>query len=364
MLSAMLTGILGNIEHFNYPGHDLLQLSAQNAGECAERCADAKVKAKLFTYRADDQLCWCKGAGASDHKVFDEALESGVASRSYDDRPYIFLLGDSRGRHVFEHMRHLCTNVDQAFHWAAPGRFTPACGGSSDCKPRHHNVAAGSRCNDSSEAGALAFFAHYGVSSDGQYYSDIATHEHFGWRGPGWAEDAHGYHADSPALVVEAATRFIRSSPFNASCVVFSSMLWDIARHKQLHRNQPLDEWRKEYEANISSVVGRLQNAIHTARRGGALLLVKEYPVIPHHAFRNSSRPVWEGSPWDDKLVSMVNSVVLHLARRANLRIVDLAAAMGSLDGQTGYTDWIHPSAAGAAAIWPRVVSACREGLK
>jgi hypothetical protein len=87
------------------------------------------------------------------------------------------------------------------------------------------------------------------------------------------------------------------------------------------------------------------------------MTFLHEYPVIRHHAFRNSSRPVWEGSPWDDKMVSMVNSVVLHLARRANLQIVDLAAAMGSLrgHGQKGYTDWIHPSAAGAA---------CREGLK
>jgi len=198
-------------------------------------------------------------------------------------RVNILLIGDSRDRFLYhEILQPLCGAGGALTSWWNPSKTTKFTGlGQTKVQGRSNfEVRHGQTCDPTSSLASIGFMGHYGVADD-RYIEAYKVHAHEGWDGPGWPHDHK--KINSPALIVEAARRFLNTSNCDGrsggSCVVvFSSMLWDIARHCFSFPQLSVELWGGAFMTQYSAVALRLQEEIHRYHgRNAHLLLTTGY---------------------------------------------------------------------------------------
>ena len=198
-------------------------------------------------------------------------------------RVNILLIGDSRDRFLYhEILQPLCGAGGALTSWWNPSKTTKFTG-LGQTKVRgimNFEVRHGQTCDPTSSLASIGFMGHYGVANS-HYIEAYKVHGHEGWDGPGWPHDHK--NINSPALIVEAARRFLNTSNCDGrsggSCVVvFSSMLWDIARHCSSFPQLSVELWGGDFMTHYSAVALRLQEEIHRYHgRNAHLLLTTGY---------------------------------------------------------------------------------------
>lgn len=222
-------------------------------------------------------------------------------------------------------------------------------------------VRHGQTCAEGSSLGSIGYLAHYGVAND-SYFPHYLAHKHVGWDGPGWSAD--NQDVSSPALIVEAARRFLASTPNcnNTSsgsglCViVFSSMLWDMARHCAHFSRQPLGKWSVEFLANYSAVASALQTEVSHAP-GARLVLTTGYLIS--EKVRPYTNP--NGSSCFTSLAfeTAANDASRLVAAQLRVPLIDLESVFIDLYPNRGLTpylrDNIHADKIGLDIQWAAV---------
>ena len=135
----------------------------------------------------------------------------------------------------------------------------------------------------------LAFSAHYGASLGG-LVSPAAyhgCHALVDWNGPGWTNPTTTpYQEENPAtwpaidphaLVLESLKRFTMTQwrRENHLVVVFSTMMWDLARRCLVVQDEPFEHWAHGFRSNYTKLAQAVAKA--AAEVGATLVLVVEY---------------------------------------------------------------------------------------
>ena len=194
----------------------------------------------------------------------------------------------------------------------------------------------------------LGHFCHYGVSADG-IYSPAAyqgCHSHSGWNGGGWSPEI-----DSPALVIEAVRRFVATQLGRQShlIVVFSSMMWDVARRCLQFPDEPFEQWSESFLANYTELVDAVAKIVAAA--DGTLVLTTGYlPSYHWHCFTLSNH-----SGTNFTHVHFTQEVVRRLAPRVGAVLLDQQVVLRT-HYKNGPRDVLmddkHANEAGRALIW------------
>lgn len=292
----------------------------------------------------------------------------------------ILLLGDSRDRYVFDDQLLTSCSAESArrgettkkkLRWPSPtcARLAKphekSCGRFGCAKHRMNGSAA---CS----FGVLGHVDHYGVAPDGAY-NPIAwsTHAHYGWNGAGFDEasadtdiaddDATGEfrrecrHFEGRAvirgheLILEAVERFAACVPSDLKLrVVFSSMLWDMARHCLCLPDEPYDAWAATLRTNYTLIARRLAETV--ASHGGKLFLTTGY--LP--------REDWyciKASPLS--YARHAASVARGVAPTVGARLIDLQRLFGTFArGDELLRDDRHANERGRAMQWAAIAQA------
>lgn len=163
----------------------------------------------------------------------------------------LLLIGSSRYRLLYHSSERVCKPI-RTVNW-------------THCRQDAYEVVGGKLCASHDPLGALAYFLHYGVASDTYHLVNkvhgYTNHAHLDWNGPGAQDEAHP-QPNSPLLVYEAVLRFRHAFPDCRPRAVFTSFVWDIARHRDHFKDANRAEWLYAFKKNFSTALWTVSSLI------------------------------------------------------------------------------------------------------
>jgi hypothetical protein len=304
--------------------------------------------------------------------VVKSSSDKGLNETPSSLRLNILLVGDSRDRYLYhEILQPLCGSSGRPTAWWNPSKTQTFNSNGQHVEHGKKNifeVRHGQTCDSTSSLGSIGYMAHYGVAND-HYIGGYHEHGHEGWDGPGWSNDEDG--VNSPALIVEATRRFLDTSECEStaggSCVVlFSSMVWDLARHCHFFPEVTEEQWGKEFMAQYSSVTLKLQDEIHRPQAGGRarLFLTTGYLTTDKHAPYTSPDGADCHTPLSFERTAQV--VSRNVSAQLYVPILDFAAIFDDLFPSATsifLRDNIHANLDGLKIQWAAIRAAVEETL-
>jgi hypothetical protein len=256
----------------------------------------------------------------------------------------LLFLGDSRSRYMFAHICPiLCHPV-----YCHPSKAT--------CKMsrsiwRKDSVssAGGMDCNSSMPFSRMGYYVHYGISPSPPYWEN-PSHFH---------KDAE--YLTSHQLMARAVTDFAAGLHVSTPIVVvFSSFMWDVARHHQFFRHQNSTQWASEYGMNYSLAIQAVERAL--APHAHQLVVVADYgcwDTIGSFCARVQRNTTTLLEPY----VVQAAKEVKRIADIFSIAFIDLSAAfqdnwhrMLLKQGTSGgVVKYHHPSPSGCKFEWSKL---------
>jgi len=267
--------------------------------------------------------------------------------------PSLLYLGDSRGRFSFSQLAP--TLCEPSLHCS----FIGLCKLNRTASDHRFHFTSGSvSCSRSAGLSRFGYALHYGVAAEGPYHQ---PRNHY------TATDAK---LGSLRLMTRelASYRSLLPKQRPPLLVLFSSLLWDIARRLLL---PPLSDarWAAAYEANLTAAVAQLQAALLPPRE--RLLLLADYGC--EHAAERGGDENSFCRVHGDRAARDAAAAAARVGRALRVPVVDLDAAFrrGSLTSllmwqQAGANkssiSYMHPAPAGSCVAYEAVRDAVRTG--
>jgi len=287
----------------------------------------------------------------------------------------LLLVGDSRDRLLYHDiLLPLCGSGGRPTSWWNPSETEQFSGlGERSANnlyekkqkgPRIYQVRHGLTCDISSSFASIGFMAHYGVAND-QYIDAYHTHGHEGWNGPGWIGSGQNKNqVNSPALIFEATRRFLNTSNCDptsgSSCVViFSSMLWDIARHCFSFPELTVGQWGNTFMDQYSAVALKLRDEIRRSHVGAHLILTTGYLTTDQRAPYLLKGGGTCNTPRSFELAT--HAVARNVSAQLNVPIIDFAVIFSDifpLATSPYLRDNIHANPDGLRVQWAAIRAA------